>query len=113
MKMKSTTAGRRLSVLLFFLLSFVFLAGTVSARPHVFNREVRQSHQEGTTLDGPVFFSGNNVRIDGEVNGMTFASGDHVEVSGDINGSLFVITVLGACFFQTRTQSIGSGVLIL
>ncbi|SFC09406.1 hypothetical protein SAMN04488102_10314 [Alkalibacterium subtropicum] len=82
---------RRLSVIILFLLSLVTLAGTVSARPHMFNREARQIHQENETLDGPGFFAGDNVRIDGDINGTAFASGDNVEVNGDINGALFVI----------------------
>lgn len=82
---------RKLSVIIFFLLSLVVMAGTVSAQPHVFNREARHTHQEGETIDGPGFFAGDTVQIDGDINGTTFASGDQIEVNGDINGALFVI----------------------
>lgn len=44
---------------------------------------------EGDTIDGPGFFSGDVVQIDGTVNGTTFAAGQSIQVNGTINGSLF------------------------
>ncbi len=46
--------------------------------------------ESGKTLDGPGFYSGRIVRIDGTVQGTTFAAGQDVTVNGTINGDLFV-----------------------
>lgn len=44
--------------------------------------------EAGTTVDGPGFFGGSTVRIDGNVDGTTFAFGQNITVNGDINGDL-------------------------
>lgn len=46
--------------------------------------------EPGETLDGPGFFGGRIIRIDGNVEGTTFAAGQDVMVNGNINGDLFV-----------------------
>ncbi len=46
--------------------------------------------EPGKTLDGPGFFGGRIIRIDGNVEGTTFAAGQDVMVNGNINGDLFV-----------------------
>jgi len=46
--------------------------------------------EAGTTVDGPGFFSGSTVRVDGNVDGTTFAFGQNITVNGDINGDLIV-----------------------
>ena len=51
------------------------------------------------TAKGPGFYSGNIVRLDGNVAGTTFTAGQEITVNGDIRGDLFVagqmITVNG------------------
>lgn len=44
----------------------------------------------GETIDGPGFFAGNVVKVDGNVEGTTFVSGQDVRINGNINGDLFV-----------------------
>lgn len=44
--------------------------------------------EAGTTLDGPGFFGGSTVRVDGNVDGTTFAFGQNITINGDINGDL-------------------------
>lgn len=48
------------------------------------------SLEEGQTLDGPGFFTGSTVRVDGNVEGTTFASGQDVTINGNISGDLIV-----------------------
>lgn len=45
---------------------------------------------QGETIEGPGFFSGTLVRIDGIINGTAFVAGQNVEVNGTINGDLFI-----------------------
>ena len=80
----------RWSVIILFLIGLVTISGSVQARMHMGGIQDRQSLQQGTTIDGPGFFSGDFIQIDGDVNGTTFASGDHIEINGDIDGALFV-----------------------
>lgn len=51
------------------------------------NPEVLKS---GQTVNGPGFFAGNMVQVDGTVEGTTFAVGQEVRINGIINGDLFV-----------------------
>lgn len=44
---------------------------------------------KGETINGPGFFTGNLVQVDGTVEGTTFASGQEVRIDGIINGDLF------------------------
>ncbi len=46
--------------------------------------------KSGQTINGPGFFAGNLVEVDGTVEGTTFAAGQEVRVNGIINGDLFV-----------------------
>lgn len=46
--------------------------------------------EQTETINGPGFFSGNSVQIDGTVDGTTFVTGGEVHINGNINGSLFV-----------------------
>lgn len=80
----------RWAVLLFFLIGLVTITSSVQASMRMGRDHDRQSLEQGSTIEGPGFFSGDFVQIDGDVNGTTFAAGDQIEVNGDINGSLFV-----------------------
>lgn len=46
--------------------------------------------EQTETINGPGFFSGNSVQIDGTVDGTAFVTGGAVHINGTINGSLFV-----------------------
>lgn len=46
--------------------------------------------ESGETLEKTSFLSGDNVRVDGDINGTTFISGSNIEVNGTIDGDLFV-----------------------
>jgi cytoskeletal protein CcmA (bactofilin family) len=46
--------------------------------------------KSGQTINGPGFFAGNLVQVDGTVEGTTFAAGQEVRINGTINGDLFV-----------------------
>ncbi|WP_027108389.1 polymer-forming cytoskeletal protein [Lacticigenium naphthae] len=83
----------RLSVLIVFLIGLFSIAGSVSAYSNRFNfdRQTMQTLDRGSTVDGPGFFAGDLVEINGTVDGTTFVSGDLIRVNGDINGSLFVL----------------------
>jgi len=45
---------------------------------------------KGQTVDGPGFFTGRLVQVDGNVEGTTLAFGQEVRINGTINGDLFV-----------------------
>ena len=79
-----------LSVFVLFLIGLLAISGSVQARMHMGGSQDRQSLEQGETIDGPGFFSGDFVQIDGDVNGTTFAAGDNIEINGDIDGALFV-----------------------
>ena len=46
--------------------------------------------ESGETLEKTSFLSGENVRVDGDINGTTFITAGNVEVNGTIDGDLFV-----------------------
>lgn len=85
-----------LLILMFAVIFSSFQFGTVLAENATSGRTVLES---GQTLNETGFFSGDNIRIDGNVNGTTFAGGSNVDVSGIIDGDLFVagqnVTVSG------------------
>lgn len=80
--------------LVFGILLFLMTLSVFSVTALASNMNSRDESMEtlaaGETLDGPGFFSGNTVQIDGTVDGTTFAAGNVVHVNGTINGSLFV-----------------------
>ncbi|MCC5896242.1 MAG: polymer-forming cytoskeletal protein [Alkalibacterium sp.] len=80
----------RIVTVMLVLLGMLVLAGSVSAGMHMRDRENRHTLEEGSALDGPGFFTGDVIRIDGSVDGVAFAAGEDIRVNGDINGSLFV-----------------------
>lgn len=54
------------------------------------NQTTETTLAENETIDGPGFFGGDIIQIDGTVDGTTFAAGQVVHVNGTINGALFV-----------------------
>jgi len=88
---------------LFWSINLLFLAillgfSTVASATTM-NEENLDHLAAGETIEGPGFFAGNVVKIDGNVEGTTFVSGQDVRVNGNINGDLFVasqtITISG------------------
>lgn len=71
-----------------------------------------------TTLNKTSFFSGQNIRIDGNINATTFATGLSVQVNGDIDGDLFVAgqdiiingNVTGSVFSASQNVTINGDV---
>lgn len=89
MKLDKKQSKFRFFILLLVGLGLFITAGSVAAGMHMRDRENRHTLEEGATLDGPGFFSGDLIQIDGTVDGTTFAAGEEIRVNGDINGSLF------------------------
>ena len=88
--MKELMSKRYFKGLLILMFAVIFLSfqfGTVLAENATSGRAVLES---GQTLNETGFFSGDNIRIDGNVNGTTFAGGSNVDISGIIDGDLFV-----------------------
>lgn len=85
------------SINLLFLAILLGFSGVASAT--TMNAENRDHLAAGETIDGPGFFAGNVVKVDGNVEGTTFVSGQDVRINGNINGDLFVasqtITISG------------------
>lgn len=80
-----------------FLAILLGFSGVVSAT--TMNAENLDHLAAGETIEGPGFFAGNVVKVDGNVEGTTFVSGQDVRINGNINGDLFVasqtITISG------------------
>ena len=98
-----------LTVFLGFLLSFSF--GKAVAKNQDGDFVVVES---GQVLENVSFFSGNNIRIDGDINATTILTGGNVEVNGTIDGDLFVAgqvvtingTVNGSIFIAPQNITI-------
>ena len=85
------------SINLFFLAILLGFSGVASAKNE--SAQNMDHLAAGETIDGPGFFAGNVVKVDGNVEGTTFVSGQDVRINGNINGDLFVasqtITISG------------------
>lgn len=85
------------SINLLFLAILLGFSGVASAT--TMNAENLDHLAAGETIEGPGFFAGNVVKVDGNVEGTTFVSGQDVRINGNINGDLFVasqtITISG------------------
>lgn len=88
MKLKRFRKGARIMLLVMFL-CFMVLPAIVFAADvaPLSNISILEA---GKTIDGPGFFAGNQIRVDGTVEGTTFATGQDVTINGTINGDLFV-----------------------
>ncbi|WP_107994756.1 bactofilin family protein [Trichococcus paludicola] len=76
------------SINLLFLAILLGFSGVASAT--TLNEENLDHLAAGETIEGPGFFAGNVVKVDGNVEGTTFVSGQDVRINGNINGDLFV-----------------------
>ena len=74
-----------LSFLLVILMAIPF--GSVLAESISGNNIIVES---GKTLEKTSFLSGENVRVDGDINGTTFITAGNIEVNGTIDGDLFI-----------------------
>lgn len=72
------------------ILVFITLLSTCIFAANISSGQDIAILEAGKTLDGPGFFGGRIIRIDGNVEGTTFAAGQDVMVNGNINGDLFV-----------------------
>ena len=87
---KRRLKGALLAFMTLFLLSVTATAARVLAADDSADVQSIQTLDEGETINGPGFFAGNRIVIDGTVEGTTFASGTEVRINGNINGDLFV-----------------------
>src|SRR5690625_3526181 len=72
-------------IFLFITLSIITL-NTVYAQNISGNNIIVES---GETLEKTSFLSGNNIRVDGDINGTTFVAGGNVEINGHVKVSFF------------------------
>lgn len=74
------------SINLLFLAILLGFSGVASAT--TMNAENLDTLAAGETIEGPGFFAGNVVKVDGNVEGTTFVSGQDVRINGNINGNI-------------------------
>ncbi|MDD2234913.1 MAG: polymer-forming cytoskeletal protein [Desulfitobacteriaceae bacterium] len=77
----------KILILVMIFLSVALVFGTTANAAIGQNSEGLKSEQ---TINGPGFFAGNLVQVDGTVEGTTFAAGQEIRINGIINGDLFV-----------------------
>ncbi len=97
--MKKLISKKHFKSLVLLMFAVVFLSfqfGTVLAENVTSESAILES---GQTLNQTGFFSGNNVRVAGNVNGSAFVTGSSMDISGIIDGDLFItgqnITISG------------------
>lgn len=73
------------------IIAFVLFAVSLACLPlhPVVEAEEMENLPANQSLSEPGFFAGENVRVEGQVDGASFASGYMVQIDGDINGPLF------------------------
>lgn len=71
------------------VIGLAIFARQVSAGTYMGDRFSRQSLDQGEIIEGPGWFTGDVIQIDGEVQGTTFAAGEQIIINGRINGALF------------------------
>ncbi|MEQ8156650.1 MAG: polymer-forming cytoskeletal protein [Clostridiaceae bacterium] len=87
-KLKQCGILRILLMMIMFLFMIVLSGSLTSAKAATI--EPTDVLNSGQIVDGPGFFAGEQVRVDGTVNGTTFAFGQEVRIDGIINGDLIV-----------------------
>lgn len=99
---------------------FIVLLFSISISP-VFAQNLSGNNivlESGETLEKTSFLSGNNIRIDGDINGSAFVAASNVEINGDIDGDLFVAaqsivingTVKGSVFTASQNVAVNGNV---
>lgn len=71
------------------VIGLAIFAHQVSAGTHMGERIIRQTLDQGEIIEGPGWFTGDVIQIDGEVQGTTFAAGEQIIINGRIDGALF------------------------
>lgn len=71
------------------VIGLAVFARHVSARTHMADRFSRQTLEQEEIIEGPGWFTGDVIQIDGEVQGTTFAAGEQIIINGRIDGALF------------------------
>ncbi|GEN49529.1 polymer-forming cytoskeletal protein [Alkalibacterium pelagium] len=71
------------------VIGLAIFARQVSAGTHMGDRLSRQTLEQGEIIEGPGWFTGDVITIDGEVQGTTFAAGEQIIINGRIDGALF------------------------
>jgi cytoskeletal protein CcmA (bactofilin family) len=103
----------RILLLLLMVLSMTALTGSLPAAKAA-TEQSSDVLETGQTVNGPGFFAGSLVRVDGTVEGTTFAFGQEVRINGVINGDLFVaaqvVTINGK--INGNIYSAGQNVII-
>lgn len=84
---KTNKKFKRSALLLLITVILLFSFASVFAESYSGENIVLETDK---TLDKTSFFTGQNIRIDGDINATTFATGLSVQVNGDIDGDLFV-----------------------
>ncbi len=87
-KLKKCVSAKML-ILMLVLLTATLLPGHLAAADHTPAQNLEFLDKE-QTVNGPGFFTGKLVKVDGNVEGTTFACGQEVRINGTINGDLFV-----------------------
>lgn len=71
------------------VIGLAIFARQVSAGTHMGDRLSRQTLEQEEIIEGPGWFTGDVITIDGEVQGTTFAAGEQIIINGRIDGALF------------------------
>ena len=85
-KKKALSKGTFLLTILF-LLSIVLLPSLLLAA-NGYEQDSYSTLEAGKTIEGPGFFGGTIVRIDGDILGTAFVTGQDVTINGNIDGDL-------------------------
>lgn len=84
----SVSLFKKIGLIVLFLATFLFSAKAFASSWDTMPEIDTLAQEE--TVEGPGFFSGTLVRVDGTVNGTAFVTGENVQINGTINGDLFV-----------------------
>lgn len=98
---------------------FLMIGSSQSVQAAEFDEDGRIEADE--IIDDDVFLSGDQIVVDGTVNGLLLATGDTITINGTINGDLFVFgnkvevspsaTIEGNVFFGSRTATLQGQVM--
>lgn len=88
--LKLRPKGINLSTALILLVCVLLMTSISLGGSTLSNQTPLSMLEAGTAVDGPGFFAGSTVRVDGNVDGTAFAFGQNITVNGDINGDLIV-----------------------
>src|SRR5699024_12467958 len=77
-----------ISLIFLFITFSIITLNTVYAQNISGNNVVVESCE---TLEKTSLLSGNNIRVDGDINGSTFVADGNVKINGNIDGALFIV----------------------